>query len=128
MNKTIFIGGILFGALTIGLGAFGSHGLRELLDDKALSTFETGLRYQMYHAIFLLILAGIKGISTRAKMQVFYMVVAGIVLFSFSIYFLATNTLTDFDFRKIGLMTPIGGILLIFSWLTLGYRVFRQLS
>ena len=128
MNKTIFISGIFFGALAIILGAFGSHTLGEMLDSKALSTFETGVRYQMYHALFLLVLGSLNGISHRARMQVFYLVVLGVVFFSFSIYFLATNDLTAFDFKKIGVMTPIGGVLLIFSWLLLGYRVFRKLN
>lgn len=131
MNKTIFSTGILFGVLSVILGAFGAHGLEQLIDANAIMTFETGVRYQMYHALFLLILANTKFLPELHKNAIFYLIVMGTVLFSFSIYFLATNTLTSFDFKKIALLTPLGGTLLIFGWILLAYRVFinnRSLS
>ena len=124
MNKTIFSTGILFGVLSVILGAFGAHGLEQLIDANAIITFETGVRYQMYHALFLLILANTKFLPELQKKAIFYLIVLGMVLFSFSIYFLATNTLTSFDFKKIALLTPLGGTLLIFGWILLAYRVF----
>ena len=124
MNKTIFSTGILFGVLSVILGAFGAHGLEQLIDANAIMTFETGVRYQMYHALFLLILANTKFLPELHKNAIFYLIVMGTVLFSFSIYFLATNTLTSFDFKKIALLTPLGGTLLIFGWILLAYRVF----
>ena len=131
MNKTIFSTGVLFGVLSVILGAFGAHGLEQLIDANAIMTFETGVRYQMYHALFLLILANTKFLPELHKNAIFYLIVMGTVLFSFSIYFLATNTLTSFDFKKIALLTPLGGTLLIFGWILLAYRVFinnRSLS
>lgn len=131
MNKTIFGIGILFGVLSVILGAFGAHGLEQLIDANAIMTFETGVRYQMYHALFLLILANTKFLPELHKNAIFYLIVMGTILFSFSIYFLATNTLTSFDFKKIALLTPLGGTLLIFGWILLAYRVFinnRSLS
>lgn len=131
MNKTIFSTGILFGVLSVILGAFGAHGLEQLIDANAIMTFETGVRYQMYHALFLLILANTKFLPELHKNAIFYLIVMGTILFSFSIYFLATNTLTSFDFKKIALLTPLGGTLLIFGWILLAYRVFinnRSLS
>ncbi len=121
MNRTIFTTGILLGVLGVALGAFGAHGLSKLVDADALNTFETGVRYQMYHALFLLILAGARQIPQENKKWIYYFVVAGIVLFSFSIYFLATNDLTQFDFKPIGFITPIGGVLLILGWIVAGY-------
>ena len=56
MNRTILLTGTVFGLLAIGLGAFGAHGLEKLVDAEAIDTFETGVRYQMYHALFLLFL------------------------------------------------------------------------
>ena len=131
MNKTIFSTGVLFGVLSVILGAFGAHGLEQLIDANAIMTFETGVRYQMYHALFLLILANTKFLPELHKNAIFYLIVMGTILFSFSIYFLATNTLTSFDFKKIALLTPLGGTLLIFGWILLAYRVFinnRSLS
>lgn len=127
MNKTIFGIGILFGVLSVILGAFGAHGLEPLIGANAIMTFETGVRYQMYHALFLLILANTKFLPEQGKKAVFYLIVLGIVLFSFSIYFLSTNTLTSFDFKKIALLTPLGGTLLIFGWILLAYRVFANI-
>lgn len=126
MNKTIFSAGIFFGVLAVLLGAFGAHGLEKLVDSDAILTYETGIRYQMYHALFLLILANTRFLAEQHKKLVFYPIVVGMVLFSFSIYFLATNTLTAFDFKKIAMLTPLGGALLIFGWMVLGYKVFKS--
>ncbi|WP_273568274.1 DUF423 domain-containing protein [Maribacter halichondriae] len=126
MNRTIFLIGILLGVLAIILGAFGAHGLEKLVDSDAIATFETGVRYQMYHALFLLVLANLKFVSEQYKKAIFYLTIFGVVLFSFSIYFLATNSLTGFDFKSIGFITPIGGVLLVLSWTLLGYRSFKS--
>jgi uncharacterized membrane protein YgdD (TMEM256/DUF423 family) len=126
MNKTIFCTGVFFGLLAVVLGAFGAHGLGSLVSVGEVDTFKTGVTYQMYHALFLLILAGVRSISEENKKLVYYFIISGIVLFSFSIYLLATNSLTGFDFRAIGFITPIGGVLLILGWLLLGYRAYRE--
>ena len=125
MNKTIFIIGIIFGFTAIILGAFGAHGLESVLSESQLDTFETGVKYQMYHALLLLIVSQLKMISHKFQKIVSYLAVNGVVLFSFSIYFLATNELTGFDFRAIGFVTPIGGLLLISAWGLLGFGVVR---
>ena len=125
MNKTILITGLVFGVLAVVLGAFGAHGLKKVIDSEAIATFETGIKYQMYHALFLMILSTITMVTDGTKRIVFLLIVSGMVLFSFSIYFLATNSLTGFDFRKIGIVTPIGGTLLIAGW---GYLIFGILT
>ena len=127
MNKTIFSTGIFFGILAVILGAFGAHGLEKLVDIEAIHTFETGVRYQMYHALLLLILANTNFVSEKNKKVIFYLIVFGIMLFSFSIFLLATNALTSFDFKKIALLTPLGGMLLIIGWIVLGIRGLKKL-
>lgn len=122
MNRTIFLTGIIFGVLAIGFGAFGAHGLENLIEAKSLTTFETGVKYQMYHALFLLILANLKSVSTKSKKTVYAIIVTGILLFSFSIYALATNSLTSFDFKVVAFLTPIGGLLLLIGWVLTGIK------
>jgi len=126
MNKTIFSTGIVFGTLAVILGAFGAHGLEKLVDADAIQSYETGVRYQMYHALFLLILANTNFVSEKKKSIIFYLITLGVILFSFSIFLLATNDLTSFDFKKIGLLTPLGGLLLILGWIVLGFRALKR--
>lgn len=128
MNKTIFSTGIIFGVLAVVFGAFGAHGLESLIDAGAIDTFETGVRYQMYHAFLLLILANTSFVNERDKKTVFYLIILGVMLFSFSIYLLATNDLTGFDFKKIAVLTPIGGVLLILGWILIGIRSFKKFN
>lgn len=128
MNKTVLLTGILFGVLAIILGAFGAHGLRDIIGSDKLQTFETGIKYQMYHALFLLVLGNLNSVSHQTKKWVYFLITIGVLLFSFSIYLLATNSLTGIDFTVIGILTPIGGVLLILGWLILGYRIFKQLG
>ncbi|MBB3124103.1 MULTISPECIES: DUF423 domain-containing protein [Mesoflavibacter] len=116
MNKRILILASFLGLTSVIIGAFGAHGLKEVLDAEQLQTFEVGVRYQMYHALFLLFIGLIDKISEKTKSTIFYLVFVGVIFFSGSIYGLATNDLTGFDFSKIALITPIGGALLIASW------------
>lgn len=119
MNKTILISGVLLGMTGIVLGAFAAHGLKELITPESVQTFETGVRYQMYHALFLLFIGSTTFVSIKAKKQIFYLVMIGLLLFSGSIYGLATNLLTNFNFKSIAFVTPIGGLCLILSWILL---------
>ncbi|MEO1013415.1 MAG: DUF423 domain-containing protein [Bacteroidota bacterium] len=124
MNRTIFLTGILFGILAIVLGAFGAHGLEHLLHQESLETFKTGVQYQMYHALLLLLLGSTSLISEKKKKWTFYCILFGLIFFSFSIYLLATNTLTTFNFKVLGPITPLGGLLLITGWTILGFQAY----
>ncbi|MGY0391538.1 DUF423 domain-containing protein [Bizionia sp. KMM 8389] len=114
-RKLISLGAIL-GLLAVVLGAFGAHGLKELVSAEQVATFETGVRYQMYHALFLLVVGNISALTEKAKRTIFYLVLGGVILFSGSIFALATNNLTSFNFKTIGFVTPIGGLLFIMAW------------
>lgn len=116
MTKTILITGALMAMLAVILGAFGAHGLKNIVDAEAVKSFETGVRYQMYHAILLMILGLLPQLTEQAKAPVYYLVVGGVLLFSGSIYLLSLNSVTAFDFKKIGWITPVGGLLLIVAW------------
>jgi uncharacterized membrane protein YgdD (TMEM256/DUF423 family) len=101
------------------LGAFGAHLLKKYLSVEQLVTFETGVRYQMYHAFFLFFLSTRKEFTPKALKTIYNLTVAGVVLFSGSIYLLATKNLTLFDSKIIVFATPLGGFLLILAWLAL---------
>ncbi|MDD7884552.1 DUF423 domain-containing protein [Flavivirga sp. 57AJ16] len=116
MNKKILITASIFGLLAVIFGAFGAHTLKELITVEAQQTFETGVRYQMYHAILLLFIGCTTYIQQKTKKTLYYLIVSGIILFSGSIYGLATDLLTTFNFKTIGFITPIGGLLLILAW------------
>ena len=126
MNKIILVTASVFGLLAIALGAFASHGLKELISAESLQTFETGVRYQMYHAIVLLFIGITTYFNNRTKQLLYYLIVIGVLFFSGSIYGLATNNLSGFNFRSIGLITPIGGFLLIVSWGIMGINFFKM--
>ena len=119
MKKPILITAAIMGVLAILLGAFGAHGLKSLISADAIQTFEVGIRYQMYHALFLLFIGSSKLVTLKYKNLIFYLVVFGILFFSGSIYGLATNNLSSFNFKSIAFITPIGGLLLIVSWVLL---------
>ncbi len=116
MNKLILVTGTLLGFFSIVLGAFGAHALKDLIPITAQQTFETGVRYQMYHAILLLFVGSTGLIKKSIKNIIYYLVVVGILFFSGSIYGLATNTLSTFNFKTIGFVTPVGGLLLLVAW------------
>jgi len=116
MNRKILILASLLGIVAILLGAFGAHGLKELITPEMQQTFETGVRYQMYHAILLLFVGSTPHIRSKTKTIIFYLVFIGVLLFSGSIYGLSTNELTSFNFKTIAFITPLGGFLFILAW------------
>jgi uncharacterized membrane protein YgdD (TMEM256/DUF423 family) len=119
MSKKVISTAALLGMIAIILGAFGAHALKKVLSLEQLATFETGVRYQMYHALFLLFIGLSTSLSEKSQKIIYYLTLSGVLLFSGSIYLLATNSLTSFDFKKIGFITPIGGVLLISAWTVL---------
>ena len=119
MNRTIFITAALLGMLSVILGAYAAHGLKELVSTDLAQSFETGVKYQMYHALMLLFLGSTSVLPYKIKRAIFGLTILGVIFFSGSIYGLVTNEYTTFDFKKIAFITPIGGALLIASWTVL---------
>ncbi len=126
MEKKMMSFGAFLGMIAIVLGAFGAHALKKVLTFEQLNTFEIGVKYQMYHALFLLLVGNIQMINEKAKKIIFYLISIGVFCFSGSIYFLATKTLTFIDFNAIGVVTPIGGLFLISGWLYLIWSFFNH--
>lgn len=125
MKKEVLITGAFLGLIAIILGAFAAHGLKPHLTPDQRITFETGVKYQMYSAFFLLFLGIISALSSKVKNICFYLTLVGIILFSGSIYLLATNSLTSFDFTVIALATPLGGVFMISAWIVLLVSFFK---
>lgn len=126
MSQKIVLTALILGALSIILGAFGAHGLKKFLTLEQLNSFEIGVRYQMYHALFLLFVAQTGYITDKQKWIVFLLALFGILLFSGSIYLLATSTIANIKAKFLGPITPIGGLLLISSWIYLFYCIIAK--
>ena len=116
MNNKIITTAAFFGMTAIILGAFGAHALKKVLTIDQLATFETGVKYQMYHALFLLFIGLNTQLGDKIKKTILNLTTTGIIFFSGSIYLLATDSLNTLNFKVIGFITPIGGLLLIGSW------------
>lgn len=126
MERKILLTATLFGFTAIVLGAFGAHALKWVLNENQLISFETGVRYQFYHALFLLFLASTNWVTEKTKKIIFYMVLLGLLFFSGSIYLLATNDLFSINVKFLGPITPIGGLLLILAWGILFLNIFKR--
>ena len=111
----------LFAALAILFSAFGSHALKERLSAQSLEVYDIATRYLMFHAlgIFLIALLGFQLPKESLEIPVIMMIV-GTSIFSGSLYLIAM-----LDFKKLGMVTPIGGLLLIVSWLLLAYNTYK---
>lgn len=126
MNKKITSTAAFLGMIAIILGAFGAHALKKVLTPEQLISFETGVRYQMYQAFFLFFLATQNDILEKTKKTIFTLILSGTLFFSGSIYLLSTTGITGFNFKPIGFITPIGGLLLILAWGMLGYSIIQS--
>ena len=113
---------ILFCLSAVILGAFGAHALKEVLSESQLSSFQTGVRYQFFHGLTILILSFNMNYFTKRLSSIIKIMSAGIILFSFSIYLLNIQDLIGSSMSYLGPITPIGGLLLITSWIGLFFN------
>ena len=116
------------GAIAVVLGAMGAHALKAKLAPEMLDSFLTGNRYHMIHSIVLLIIGLLlKNNSSKLLRRSGILIIAGTILFSFSIYILSTRSLwTSLDLTWLGPVTPIGGLLLIAGWVILGINFLKN--
>ena len=114
---------ILFCLSAVILGAFGAHALKEMLNESQLSSFQTGVRYQLFHGLAILIISLNKLHFSCRLSNITKIMSVGIILFSFSIYLLCIQGLIGFPMPYIGIITPIGGVLLITSWTLLFFSI-----
>ncbi len=119
--------GALFGMTAIILGAFGAHALKKIMTPEQLGSFETGVKYQMYHALVLLMLSFNMNLDTSIEKYMVYCFILGTVLFSFSIYGLCISSAKGSKWKFLGPITPLGGLLLVVGWALLLYTFIRNL-
>ena len=122
MNSIGLIFGGVFGLLSVVFGAFGAHLLKKKLTKDQLQSFETGVKYQMYHAIVLLVLGFQLNKELLIDNCIIYSLITGIILFSFSIYGLVISSANNRKLNFLGPITPLGGLFLIMGWGLLIYK------
>ncbi len=117
--------GALYGLLAVIFGAFGAHKLKKTFSEDQLKSFETGVKYQMYHAIVLLVLGFNLNLDTGLEKVMVYSFILGTFLFSFSIYGLTLSASKGRKLSFLGPITPIGGLLLALGWALLLYSFIK---
>ena len=126
MNEFAIISGGLFGFSAILLGAFGAHLLKKKLTSDQLQSFETGVKYQMYHAILLLVLGFNLKTNGSIDNAIIYAFIIGTFLFSFSIYALVISSANNKKLKFLGPITPLGGLFLVIGWAGLIWNFLHQ--
>jgi len=122
VNKYLAITAFL-GIITIILGAFGAHSLKGMLTPDALNAFETAVRYQMYHVLFLLFINTTQLLTNKSKQLISLIILMGILFFSGSIYAI---TIGGISAKYIWFITPLGGLLLITGWTFLFLKLIKN--
>ena len=122
MNEIALLFAAFFGATAIILGAFGAHLLKKKLSTEQLQSFETGIKYQIYHAIILLVLGFQLKESSTIDQYIFLAFIIGTLLFSFSIYGLVISSAKNKKIKFLGPITPLGGLFLVAGWLLLFFK------
>jgi uncharacterized membrane protein YgdD (TMEM256/DUF423 family) len=123
-NQNILIAGAIFMALAVALGAFGAHALKKVLTPEMLTIYHTGVEYQFYHALGLL-LVGLIGFHIKSKYIGWagFLLIVGIILFSGSLYVLALSGI-----KSLGAITPLGGLSFITGWICLAVAIAKAKS
>lgn len=125
MKNIVLIFGALYGLTSVILGALGAHAFKKLISSEKLLSFETGVRYQMYHALALLILGFSLSFTTGLERWAGWGIIIGTFLFSVSIYFLSFSEYWNINLKILGPITPIGGVFMILGWGCLLFYFFK---
>jgi uncharacterized membrane protein YgdD (TMEM256/DUF423 family) len=123
MEKKLLIAGCGFAVIAVILGALGAHALEKVLEPQQLKSFETGVRYQLFHAIALIALSQVGLLNDSSKNVLLYFFVIGMILFSFSIYGLSLSKWLQINLKFLGPLTPLGGLSLIAGWFFVLWKI-----
>lgn len=130
LQKQLFQTGSFLAGLAVVLGAFGAHALKDSVSEYDIAVFETGVKYQFYHALALLLLAAfLRRLHEKTLKQVFFFFSFGMSLFCVSLYLLATRSLwIGEELKWIVGITPIGGLSFISGWVLLAVKGYKHTS
>ncbi|UKT65132.1 DUF423 domain-containing protein [Pedobacter mucosus] len=127
MNKRIILTAAFFGGVAVLLGAFGAHGLKNLVNASSLEIWQKGVDYQFYHTFALLYLSTFARYRNKLINIAYFCFTFGVILFSGSLFLLATRDISHIGFTEfIGPITPIGGLLLVLGWIMLFFAAFKD--
>ena len=119
--RKFLVVGCAFLALAVLIGAFGAHGLKNIVTPEKLVTFETGVRYHFFHGFGLVIIAMIQQLFPEIKLQAaFYAFLVGIFLFSFNCYFYVLS-----DLKIFAMIVPVGGLMFVVGWLIIAWKALK---
>ncbi|MBI9041879.1 DUF423 domain-containing protein [Lutibacter sp.] len=123
MSQFTLLFASILGGLAVIFGAFGAHSLKKLLNEDQLKSFETAVKYQLYHAIVLLVIGFNLSLETSLEKYMVYSFIIGILLFSFSIYGLVISSANNKKLKFLGPITPLGGLFLVCGWILLCFSI-----
>ena len=128
MQKIYLVIGILLAALAVGLGAFGAHGLKRVVSAEDVATYQTGVQYQMYHALAVIFVGVLSDrIYNGYVSYAGVLFTAGIVLFSGSLYLIVSlHAMNKAVPKAIGILTPIGGVMFIAAWICMLIGILKK--
>lgn len=126
MKQLVLIMGSLYGGLAVILGAFGAHAFKKILPAEKLISFETGVKYQMYHALLLIAIGLFLEFQTTLEKSAAWSIIVGTFIFSTSIYFLSFADHWGVNLKWLGPITPIGGLLMIVGWFLLAFYFVKR--
>ena len=125
MKKQMIITGSLLAALSVALGALAAHWLKANISLAGVQSFDTAVKYQMYHALAILIMVALpEKFRVKPYKYAYYAFLVGIILFSGSIYLLSTRELTQINWSWLGPLTPLGGLSFLAGWILLSIAAF----
>ena len=127
MRKSFLVAGIILAGLAVALGAFGAHGLKKMVDEQAIEVFKTGVQYQFYHALALILTAILSQKFTARELNwAGNLFIVGVILFSGSLYAITAFKAMPAEVPQfIGPITPLGGVLFIGGWIFLLIAVLK---
>lgn len=126
MKRVVLIFGAVYGGLSVIMGAFGTHVLKKVLSVEKLQSLETGIKYQMYHAIVLLVVGFFFSFSSKVEQLMGWSFIVGTFLFSVSIYLLSLAVLWEVNLMFLWPVIPLGGLIIIIGWFLLLLSIVRM--